>query len=251
MVGAGMAIEDPSTGSGGQGPSTGAAQEGDAAVRAFDDVRAEVSSLRRAIERLSAERTEPSEAVDYSETLGGMSSAITGIAQMVDLLAKSPSLSITPETLGGRIANAASAVRREDQQIISQAGAAMDHAARQLGGMVVSARAHGEQNRWLVWMAIGGAVVGMGLWATLAGTVARAMPDAWHWPERMAARTLRLPMWDAGQRLMVAASPNGFAMLGSDSRTMAANRAVVEGCAKAAAKAQETVRCAIRVDSRH
>jgi hypothetical protein len=52
-----MAIEDPSTGSGGQGPSTGAAQEGDAAVRAFDDVRAEVSSLRRAIERLSAERT--------------------------------------------------------------------------------------------------------------------------------------------------------------------------------------------------
>lgn len=64
--------------------------------------------------------------------------------------------------------------------------------------MVASARRGDEQNRWLAGAGVGGVIVGMALWAALAGPIARAMPDGWQWPERMAARTLDLPMWQAG-----------------------------------------------------
>ena len=134
MVGAGM-TKDPLRGSG---------QSGDAAVQAFDDVRAEVALLRRAIERLSAERSETSESVDYSETLGGMSNAITGIAQRGELLAKSPALSLTPETLGSKIANAASAVR--NCHCCVSAGGVADEKARQM-----SARGHACGDRSAAW----------------------------------------------------------------------------------------------------
>lgn len=40
------------------------------AAQAFEDLRGEVSLIRRAVERLTAERAEPSDAPDYSETLG-------------------------------------------------------------------------------------------------------------------------------------------------------------------------------------
>ena len=43
----------------------------DEAARAFEYLRAEVSLMRRAVERLAAERAEPSDTPDYAETLPG------------------------------------------------------------------------------------------------------------------------------------------------------------------------------------
>lgn len=42
---------------------------GDEAARAFEDLRGEVILLRRAVERLAAERAGDGDAPDYSETL--------------------------------------------------------------------------------------------------------------------------------------------------------------------------------------
>jgi hypothetical protein len=96
-------------------------------------------------------------------------------------------------------------------------------------------------------MAIGGIVVGMILWAVFAGIVARAVPVNWQWPERMAARTLDLPKWEAGQRLMRAAAPDAFANIAAGHRIVTANRVVLEACRKRANKAREAVRCTIEV----
>ena len=38
--------------------------------------------------------------------------------------------------------------------------------------------------------------------AIVAGPLVRLMPSSWLWPERMAARSLRMPMWEGGQRMM-------------------------------------------------
>ena len=66
----------------------------------------------------------------------------------------------------------------------------------------------------------------------------------------MAARTLDLPRWEAGQRMMQSARPTAFrAIVGAD-RIVTANRETIEGCRKAAARKRETVRCTIRVDSK-
>ena len=81
-------------------------QTDDPAARAFEDLRAELSLLRRAVERLTAERTELPDAPDYSETLGVISRNLSGTAQKVDALVRSPALSLTPETLNRQIVEA-------------------------------------------------------------------------------------------------------------------------------------------------
>ena len=50
--------------------------DGDAAAEAFEAVRGEVALLRRAVERLAAERAELPAPKDYDETLGRIAQAI-------------------------------------------------------------------------------------------------------------------------------------------------------------------------------
>ena len=90
--------------------------------------------------------------------------------------------------------------------------------------------------------------LGILAWAIVPGLVAREIePASWQWPERMAARTLDLPRWEAGQRMMQSVSPTAFrAMVGAD-RIVTANREAIEGCSKAAVRARESVRCTITV----
>ena len=220
---------------------------GDAAAEAFEGVRAEVALLRRAVERLAAERGEVAETVDYSETLGRIVAGVAATAQRVDLLAKSPALAMTPAQIAGQIAAAGSEARRGDAQLVAEARKGLDQAARQLAGMAATVRRADDQKRWLIWTGVGGAAIGMALWATLAGPIARAVPASWHWPARMAARTLALPMWEAGQRMMATAAPGEFEAMVAGDRIVMANRETIEGCRKVAAKTRDIVRCTVRV----
>lgn len=60
----------------------------------------------------------------------------------------------------------------------------------------------------------------------------RALPDRWQVPEWMAAGTLDLPKWEAGQRLMRPAAPDAFANIEAGDRIITANRVVKEACRK-------------------
>lgn len=220
---------------------------GDAAAQAFEEVRAEVTLLRRAIERLAAERAEVPVPKDYDETLGRIAQAINKLAERMDVLADRPGIKITPEGIARQIATAGSATRADDQRTIAEARGALERTTAQLAGVVASARRGDEQNRWLAWTAIGGVALGMLLWAVFAGMVARAVPASWQWPEKMVARSLDLPMWQAGQQLMVSADPAAFGAIVAGDKIVSANRETIAGCAKTAKKAGDTVRCTIRV----
>lgn len=219
------------------------------AAQAFEELRAEVTLMRRAVERLTAERMEVPEPPDYSETLGVIANNITATAQRVDILVKSPMLAMTPEQLAGRITAAASTARQEDRQTIATARTGLEDVTRQLHGYLISARRGDEQNRWLMWTAIGGVVFGMILWAVFAGLVARAVPVSWQWPEKMAARSLDLPMWEGGQRLMRASAPEAFASIAAGDRIVTANRKALEACRQRANRSREKVRCTISVEA--
>jgi len=222
-------------------------QDGDPA-EAFERLRGEVALMRRAVEGMATERA-TIDVPDYSETLGRMANNITVIAQRVDILAKSPALAMTPEQMTARINAAGSDARRSDQQIIAEARSGLDQATRQLGSVVVSARRGDEQNRWLAGAGVGGVIVGMALWVAFAGPIARAMPESWLWPERMAARVVDRPMWDAGQRLMTVANPETWRGIVAGDQIVRANQDTIEVCRKSAAKAKKPVRCTIRVAS--
>lgn len=219
----------------------------DQAAEAFENLRAEVSLMRRAVERLAAERAEVPDVPDYSETLGVISRNLSATAQRVDALVKSPALSLTPEETGRQIDAASFTARREDHRLFLAANQGMDEVAARLGRHLQSDIAAGEQRRRLGYAGLVGLVAGMAVWAILPGLIVRAMPESWHWPERMAARTLGQPMWNGGQRMMAVASPDAWRGITGGAILARDNRDAIGACRTAAARAKKAVRCTIEV----
>ena len=111
---------------------------------------------------------------------------------------KSPALSLTPEETSRQIDAASFAARREDHRLFLAARQGMEEVAAKLGRHLQSDIAAGEQRRRLWQVGLAALVAGMVLWAILAGPIARVLPASWLLPERMAARSLRMPMWKGG-----------------------------------------------------
>ena len=86
------------------------------------------------------------------------------------------------------------------EQVIEEVGTKL---GRQLDSHVMA----DEQRRRLWQVGLAALAAGALLWAILAGPLARSMPASWLWPEWMAARSLRMPMWEGGQRMMQTAAP--------------------------------------------
>ncbi|WP_231621823.1 MULTISPECIES: DUF6118 family protein [unclassified Sphingomonas] len=223
--------------------------EPETAQEAFARVEGELALLRRVAERMASERAELPELPDYSETLAGMVQKIDATLERVDALAAAVRDGASPRYVVDRIVAGEGGARAEDRRMIATAAAELKDAIRVLQGVAASARRDDEQNRWLMWTAIGGVVLGMVLWAAFAGVVARAVPASWQWPEKMAARTLAMQMWEGGQRMMEAASPGALTALAAGDRIVAANREVLEACRKRANRERETVRCTVSIGS--
>ncbi|TPG52211.1 DUF6118 family protein [Sphingomonas glacialis] len=219
----------------------------DEAAQAFEDLRGEVSLIRRAAERLTAQRAEPSDAPDYSETLGVISQNVLAAAQRIDAVVNSPALLLTPEELNHQIIEAAYNAPREDHRLFLAAQHGFETVARQLTLQLHSHTEADEQRRRLRHVGMAALAAGILLWAILPGPIVRALPASWLWPEWMAAHTLRMPMWQSGQRLMRAASPTAFAGILSGNRLIIANRDTLDACRKKAARAKKAVRCEIQV----
>lgn len=216
--------------------------ERDAAAEAFEGVRGELALLRRAIEGIAARDDRP-EPPDYSETLGQLTKLATATYQRAEILRKAAE----EETVARQVAARITGTVAEDRKAVKTAAGELRDATRVLQGVTVSARRSDEQNRWLAWTAIGGSVVGMVAWAVFAGIVARAVPASWQWPEKMAARTLAMPMREGGQRMMRTAAPEAFANVAAADRIVTANRKALEICQKRAAKTRQAERCVVSV----
>ena len=220
----------------------------DAAAEAFEGVRGELALMRRAVERLAAERAEVPEFPDYSETLGKMAKALNATMQNVGVLAKAAEDNVAPRYVADRIVAAGVHARDEDRRLIATAGEKMDKATTALHGIGGYARRADEQRRTLWQVGAGAFLGGALLWMIVPGIVARELPAKWQVPEWMAVRTLGLPKWEAGQRLMQAAAPDAFANIAAGDRIVTANRVILQACRKRANKGRTPVRCTISVD---
>ena len=156
--------------------SEGEGADEDGAARAFDALRAEVSLMRRAIDRLAAERADDGHAPDYSETLGVISQNLSATAQRVDALVKSPALSLTPEEMNRQIGAAGLVGRTEDRRVIAAARQTIEEIVTKLGRQLDSHIMADEQRRRLWRVGLAGLKAGMALWAVLAGPIVRVLP---------------------------------------------------------------------------
>lgn len=224
--------------------------EQDDPVAAFEQLRGEVALLRRAVEGLTAAR-EAIDIPDYEPTLARTEKVLGLLVQQSNAIRTSPAMALTPETMGSRlnasVVQAVNAVRGEAQA----SKLALDGAVGDLRGLVTSARRADEQKQWLYMVGGGGVLLGLLLYALLAGPIARMMPASWQWPERMAARVLDEPtIWNAGQHLMANASPPRWDVIVAAANLARDNRTTIEKCREAAAKSEKAVRCTIKVGGR-
>lgn len=104
-----------------------------------------------------------------------------------------------------------------------------------------------QQRQFHIAMA-GGIAAGCLIWSILPGLVARALPESWHLPERMARRTVGEPsLWEAGDRMMRAENAEPWAFVIGAAEIRHQNRDAIAACEKKADKAKRATRCSIRL----
>ena len=211
-------------------------------AQAFEDLRAEVSVLRKAIEALPdvlAHNRSP----DYSPDFGVIGQGMDAIGVSLENLQKHPALKMTPEQHGAAIANAGGALIREAVQKFDRAEQDAAHERYNLANMIGTARSKADQRFYLTIAVAIGLVVGFGVFPF----VMRAMPFGLD--SATAAVIMRANKWDAGMALMKAGNPDGWARLTADADLVSANQEKITVCRDAAAKTKKEQHCAITVQA--
>lgn len=217
----------------------------DPAARAFAQLAGKVDLLEAAIAGLAAKREA---APDYSETLGEIADLLEKIRNAINMLARRPAMTLTPDAMAEQIAAAAAKARAQDAATISQAIERLDKAAARieyLEGKVADAQ--NQRRKRHIW-GIGGTLTGVILCAVVPGFIAHAMPTSWHLPERMAARALNLDRWAAGERLLATAEPERWQTVLFSNALVQDNRDAIGKCRKTAAKTKKPARCTIEIE---
>lgn len=207
-------------------------------AQAFEDLRAEVSVLRRAIEALPGAMRE-SRPPDYSEDLAVIGKGLDEIGEQLETVLASPALNLTPEQQGHGIANAGLAVVREAVQKLNQATQDAERERSRLAGIVGQAFAQDRQFRILCWTA--GVAFAVGL--IVSPVIASLLPFGLN--TRVAALVMRDDRWTAGGELMRSGNPQAWAHYVADRKLADDNREAIDACRTALARTGKSQRCVV------
>jgi ElaB/YqjD/DUF883 family membrane-anchored ribosome-binding protein len=207
-------------------------------AQAFEDLRAEVSVLRRAIEALPASIRE-TRPPDYSQDLAVIGNGLDEIGERLEAVLKSPALSRTPEQQGQAIANAGANLIREAAQKLDRAAQEAERERARLAAIVGQAQAQDRHFRTICWT--GGIALAVGL--LLSPPAASLFPFGLN--TRVAALVLRQDRWSAGATLMNAANPERWAQLTADANLIEGNREAITACRAALAQSGKIQHCSV------
>ncbi len=168
-------------------------------AEAFEGIRRELSLLHRAIEGLTAAREN---IPDYTATLGEIVETLEVACEGLERVEQSPAVKLTPAELAQEVLKASADVRAEDRQALQAAQTGLQRAIGHVDGIVKRGQALHRQRDRLIHAVASGVLAGVLLWSFLPGLVARALPESWHVPEWMAARTMGMEQREAGTRML-------------------------------------------------
>jgi len=209
-------------------------------VQAFEDLRAEVSVMRRAVEALPG-AWEENRPPDYSPDLGQLTKGLAVVAAQLDAINKHPTLTMTPEQHRQAIAQAGNDLMREAAQKLDRATQDAERERRQFAGLIGTARRRGEQRTWLIYVGIAAFVLGLLVSPLVAGVLPFGLDG------RVAAFIMKADRWRAGEALMQAANPDGWNGAVNAWTLVRANQKEISTCSKTATKSKRDVRCTITV----
>ena len=209
-------------------------------AQAFEDLRAEVSVLRKAVEALPAAMRD-NRPPDYAQDLAVIGKGLDAIGISLENLQKHPALKMTAEQHGAAIANAGSGLIREAVQKFDRAAQDADRERHNLSQIIGTLGTKEQRRRF--WAIILPLVFVLGFMAFPFAM--RVMPAGFK--REVAATVMDADEWDSGTALMKAGNPDGWAQLTADADLVSANRDKITDCRTAAAKAKKEQRCTIAV----
>ncbi len=242
-----LEVEEPPAPQPESEPEIGTAEESDPATEAFARLEGEMAMVRHTVQNMARERADiviP----DYTATLGQMSHQLAEVSKTLGTIGNKPAIELTPEDIAVQIKRASLDMLRDSSDLFRQGRKDLDLATGRLAAIVGRVRTEDEQKRQTWRFAGAGLLAGILLWSTLPGTIARAMPESWHWPERMARKAVGEPtIIEAGVRLIRSQNPAAWEELAAAQHILTANREALDRCKERAEKAKASVSCSIQI----
>ena len=228
-------------------PEIDTAEESDPATEAFARLEGEMAMVRHTVQNMARERADiviP----DYTATLGQMADQLAQVSKTLTAIGNKPAIELTPEDIAVQIKRASLDMLCDSSDLFRQGRKDLDNATGRLAAIVGRVRAEDEQKRQTWRFAGMGFLVGILLWSILPGTIARAMPESWQLPERMARKSVGEPsIVEAGIRLIRSQNPEAWEELAEAQRVLSANREKLSRCTEKAPKEERPVSCSIRI----
>lgn len=228
-------------------PELDAAEESDPATEAFARLEGEMAMVRHTVQNMARERADiviP----DYTATLSQMADQLAQASKTLGTISKKPAIEMTPEDIVFQIKRASLDMQRDSGDLFRQGRRDFDSATAQINAIAGRIRVEAEQKRQTWRFAGVGVLVGILLWSVLPGTIARAMPESWHWPERLARKAVGEPtIVEAGMRLIQSQNPEAWDQLAAAQHILSANRDALDQCKEKARKRERSVSCSIEI----
>ena len=228
-------------------PVLEAVEEFDPATEAFARLEGEMAMVRHTVQNMARERADiviP----DYKATLCEMTSQLEQVSKTLSAIGKKPSIELTPEDIAVQIKRTSLDMLRDSSDLFRQGRKDLENASGRLAASVGRVRAEAEQKRQTWRFAGMGLAAGIMLWSILPGTIARAVPESWHWPEWMAGRALGdSSQWNAGSRMMQSADPLAWHVLAAAADMQRDNRDKIEDCRKRANSSGKSISCMLQI----
>ena len=238
-----LEVEEPPA----SAPQPEAATETDPATEAFARLEGEMAMVRHTVQNMARERADiviP----DYTATLGQMADQLAKVSKTLSTIGSKPAIELTPEDIAVQIKRASLDMLRDSSDLFRHGRKDLDLATGRLAAIVGRVRTEDEQKRQTWRFAGVGVLAGILLWSILPGTIARAMPESWHWPERMARKAVGEPtIVEAGIRLIRTQNPAAWEDLAAAQRLLSENREALERCKERAKKRESQVSCPVKV----
>ena len=228
-------------------PELNAVEESDPATEAFARLEGEMAMVRHTVQNMARERADiviP----HYTATLGQMADQLAKVSKTLSTIGSKPAIELTPEDIAVQIKRTSLDMLRDSSDLFRQGRKDLDIATGRLAAIVGRVRTEDVQKRQTWRFAGMGLAAGILLWSILPGTIARAMPESWHWPERMARKAIGEPtIVEAGIRMIRSQNPAAWEELATAQRILSANRETIDQCIERARKLQRRVNCTIQV----
>jgi hypothetical protein len=217
--------------------------QADDPAQAFEDLRAEVSVMRRAVEALPGILTDslPSAPPDYRSDVGKVAQVLAAVVGRLDVIEKHQALRLTPEQHRQAIAREGNELMRDAAGKLQAATQEQNRARGELAGMIGTMRGQRDQVFWLIALPL--AVFVLTLLAS--PVVLGALPFGWNLSA--AATVMKADRWDAGWALLRASDPGDAGDAAAGYNLVQANRAALVACQHDAATEGKDQKCTITV----